>query len=89
MMKSKIEYRKLAVTHLLTIVKRRQLTLYGHVTRSEGLAKLILQGNVEGKRRCGRPKNMWIDNIKEWTGKSIVETQMMAHNRKDWRIYML
>ena len=32
-------------TDLLTIVKRRKLTLYGHVTRSEGLAKIILKGN--------------------------------------------
>ena len=39
-------------TDLLTIVKRRKLTLYGHVTRSEELTKLILQGNVEERRRC-------------------------------------
>ena len=38
-------------TDLLTIFKRRKLTWYGHVTRSEGLAKLILQGNVEGRIR--------------------------------------
>ena len=55
--------------------------IYGHVIWSEGLAKLIIQGNVEGKIRCGRPKKMWIDNIKEWTGKSIGETQLTAHER--------
>ena len=52
-------------TDLLIIVKRRTLTLYVHVTLYEGLAKLILQGNVEGKRHCGLPKKMLIDNIKE------------------------
>ena len=30
-------------------------------------------------------KKMWIDNIAEWTGKSSVETQAMAHNRQEWR----
>ena len=35
---------------LLTIVKRRKLKWYGHVTRSSGLAKTILQGTVKGKR---------------------------------------
>ena len=44
MTKSEPEYR---YTDLLTIVKRRKLTLYGHVTRSEGLVKLILQVNVK------------------------------------------
>ena len=29
---------------LLTIVKRRELQLYGHVSRSSGLAKTIVQG---------------------------------------------
>ena len=31
---------------LLTIVKRRKLQWYGHVSRSSGLAKTILQGTV-------------------------------------------
>ena len=36
---------------LLTIVKRRKLQWYGHVFRSPGLAKTILQGTVKGGRR--------------------------------------
>ena len=32
----------------LTIVKRRKLQWYGHVSRSSGLAKTILQGTVKG-----------------------------------------
>ena len=36
---------------LLTAVKRRKLKWYGHVTRSSGLAKTILQGTVQGGRR--------------------------------------
>ena len=39
---------------LLTSVKRRKLKWYGHVTRSSGLAKAILQGTVQGGRRRGR-----------------------------------
>ena len=33
---------------LLTIVKSRKLQWYGHVSRSSGLAKTILQGTVKG-----------------------------------------
>ena len=38
---------------LLTIVKRCKLQWYGHVSRSSGLAKTILQGTVKGRRRQG------------------------------------
>ena len=37
----------------LTIVKRRRLQWYGYVSRSSGLAKTVLQGTVEGRRRQG------------------------------------
>ena len=52
----------------LTIVKRRKLQWYGHVFRSSGLAKTILQGTVKGGRRQGRQRTRWEDNIREWTG---------------------
>ena len=41
---------------LLTIVKRRKRKWYGHVPRSSGLTKGILQGSVKGGRRQGRQK---------------------------------
>ena len=53
---------------LLTIVKRRKLQWYGHVSRSSGLAKTTLQNTVKGGRRQGRQRKRWEDNIKEWTG---------------------
>ena len=36
---------------LLTIVKRRKLQRYGHVSRSSALAKTILQGTVKGGKK--------------------------------------
>ena len=53
---------------LLIIVKRRKLQWYGHVSRSSGLAKTILQGTVKGGRRQGRQEKRWEDNIRKWTG---------------------
>ena len=50
---------------LLTIVKRRKLQWYGHVSRSSGLAKTILQGTVKGGGRQGRQRKRWEDNIKK------------------------
>ena len=42
---------------LLASVKRRKLKWYGHVTRSSGLAKTVLQGTAQGGRRRGRQTN--------------------------------
>ena len=41
---------------LLTIIKRRKLQWYGHVSHSSGLAKTILQGTVKRGRRQGRQR---------------------------------
>ena len=52
----------------LTIVKRRKLQWYGHVSGSLGLGKTILQGTVKGGGRQGGQRKRWEDNIREWTG---------------------
>ena len=49
---------------LLTIVKRRKLKWYRHVSSSSSLAKTILQGIVKGGRRQGRQKKRWENNIR-------------------------
>ena len=49
---------------LLTIVKRRKLQWYGHVSRSSGLAQTILQSTSKGGRRQGRLRKRWEDNIR-------------------------
>ena len=70
---------------LLTIVKRRKLQWYGHVSRSSGLAKTILQGTVKGESRHGRQRKRWEDNIREWTGLEFGKSQRAVENREKWR----
>ena len=65
----------------LTIVKRRKLQWYGHVSRLSDLAKTILQGTVKGGRRQGRQKKRWED-IREWTGLEFAKSQGAVENRK-------
>ena len=69
----------------LTIVKRRKLQWYGHVSRSSGLAKTILQGAVKGGRRQGRQRKRREDNIREWTGLEVGKSQRAVENREKWR----
>ena len=70
---------------LLTIVKRRKLQWYGHVSRSSGLAQTILQGTVKGGRRQGGQKLRWNDNIRDWTGWEFGKSQRAVENREKWR----
>ena len=70
---------------LLTLVKRWKLKLFGHVLRSSGLAKTILQGTVEGKRKRGRQKKRWEDNIKEWTEIDFGSSARAAVNSTRWK----
>ena len=70
---------------LLTNVKRRKLQWYGHVSRSSGLAKTILQGTVKGRRRQGGQRKRWEDSIREWTGLEFTKSQRAVENREKWR----
>ena len=69
----------------LTMVKRRKLQWYGHVSRSSGLTKTILQGTVKEGRRQGRQRKRWEDNIREWTGLVFAKSQRAVENREKWR----
>ena len=74
---------------LLTIVTRRKLQWYGHVSRSSGLAKTILQGTVKGGRRQSRQRKRWEDNIKEWAGLEFAKSQRALENREGWRLSLI
>ena len=69
----------------LTIMKRRKLQWYGHVSPSSGLAKTILQGTVKAGRRQGRQRKRSEDNIREWTGPEFAQSQRAVENRERWR----
>ena len=69
----------------LTIRKRRKLQWYGHVSRSSGLVKTILQSTVKGGRRQGRQRKRWEDNIREWTGLEFGKSQRTVENREKRR----
>ena len=70
---------------LLTTVRRRKLQWYGHVSRSSGLAKAILQGTVKDGRRQSRQRKRWEDNIREWTDLEFAKSQRAEKNTGKWR----
>ena len=70
-------------------IRRRKLKWYGHTIRHDNLSKTILQGMVEGNRKCGRPKRKWIDDIKEWSKLNQSDLMVKPHDRNEWRRHCL
>ena len=70
---------------LLTLVKKRKLRWFGHISRSSCLAKTILQDTVQRKRRKGIQKKRLEDNIKEWTGIDFASSTRAAEDRTWWK----
>ena len=69
---------------LLTMVKKRKIRWYGHISRSSSMAKTILQGAVKGARRRRRQKKTWEDN-NEWTGMEFGDSLRAAEDRERWK----
>ena len=70
---------------LITMIKKRKLRWYGHISRSSCMWKTILQGTAKGARRRGRQKKRWEDSIKEWTGMGFEDSLRAAEDREGWK----
>ena len=72
---------------LLGKIMTLKLAYFGHIMRGSGspLTLQIVEGMVEGKRKRGRQKKQWFDNIREWTGLSYMRAKRSAQNRSAWR----
>ena len=61
------------------------MSYFGHVKRHDSLEKSILEGKLEVKRKRGKPKRAWTDNIKNWIEMSVKESGNIAYDRDQYR----
>ena len=66
------------------IIKRRKLKYYGHQMRKGMMAKVLIEGGVEGVRGRGRPRRQWEDDLKEWSGGWTMERLRKAAKDRQW-----
>ena len=66
----------------LTTIEERKLKFFGHRISAGGLTKSIIQGKVEGKRKLGTPREIWTDNLKDWSG---CDTKQLCHKTRNWK----
>ena len=80
---SELDVKKELLGKIMTL----KLAYFGHIMRGSGspLTLQIVEGMVEGKRKRGRQKKQWFDNIREWTGLSYMRAKRSAQNRSAWR----
>ena len=69
---------------LLNDIDKLELSFVGHVVRSKGLGYDLLTGMVYGKRRRGRPKMRFEDDIKNIVRLSISRVVREAEDRENW-----
>ena len=67
-------------------VQESRLMWYGHVLirEDESVGKRVMGMEVSGKRRRGRPKRRWLDNIKNRLSQRVLSGEE-AQNRVQWR----
>ena len=66
-------------------VLRRRLRFCGHVMLSDGLEKEMMLACGEGRRKQGRPRKKWMDEIHETTGMNLAELRYATAEREKWR----
>ena len=72
-------------TSLLGLVRKQQLSYFGHVVRAEGMEKELVMGKVEGSRRRGRQRTRWLDSMTKMVGLSLGDMVRITEDRVQWR----
>lgn len=73
---------------LSTICLRRILQFFGHIVRRgpDNLERLVVLGDLQGRRGRGRAPARWSDQVKELTGGTIYSALRHAEDREGWKV---
>ena len=53
--------------------------------RADSLEKTLMLGKVGGRRRRGRQRMRWLDDITDLTDMNLSKLQELVINKEDWR----
>ena len=63
-----------------------KLQYFGHLMgRTDSFEKTVMLGNIEGRRRSGRQRMRWLDDITDSMGMGLSGLRDLVMEREAWR----
>ena len=68
------------------LMLKLKLQYFGHlIQKADSLEKTLMLGKVDGRRRRGRQRMRWLDDITSSMDMNLSKLREMVKDREDWR----